>query len=71
MLIRTQTSPDNHDLARLGEYGTRMAAGDYDAILRMRDGRVVEHRGGPHCMYGIGLVRTTGPGPHAAAPRTA
>jgi predicted ester cyclase len=25
------------------------------AILRMRDGRVVEHWGGPHCAYGIGL----------------
>jgi predicted ester cyclase len=160
MLIRTQTGPDNDDLARLGEYSARMAAGDYDAvfeyfapeftshttervspavvgtdlrpreheywrmaraafpdmefrvdlllqmddlivshwtltgthtggafydvppsgervtingtaILRMRDGRVVEHWGGPHCMYGIGLVRTMGLGPHAAAPRTA
>ena len=30
---------------------------------RMRDGKVVEHWGGPHCMYGIGLspART----PHA------
>ncbi len=37
------------------------------AILRMRDGQVVEHWGGPHCMYGIGLVRTAGAGPHAAA----
>jgi len=35
------------------------------AILRMRDGQVVEHWGGPHCMYGIGLVRTAGAGPHA------
>jgi len=25
------------------------------AILRMRDGQVVEHWGGPHCMNGIGL----------------
>jgi len=25
------------------------------AILRLRDGKVVEHWGGPHCMYGIGL----------------
>lgn len=37
------------------------------AILRMRDGKVVEHWGGPHCQYGIGLVRTAGTGPHAAA----
>jgi len=25
------------------------------AILRMRDGKVVEHWGGPHCMNGVGL----------------
>ena len=25
------------------------------AILRLRDGKVVEHWGGPHCAYGIGL----------------
>jgi predicted ester cyclase len=25
------------------------------AILRLRDGKVVEHWGGPHCMNGIGL----------------
>ncbi|HYC56225.1 MAG TPA: ester cyclase [Candidatus Binatia bacterium] len=36
------------------------------AILRMRDGQVVEHWGGPHCQFGIGLVRTEGPGPHSA-----
>ena len=35
------------------------------AILRMRDGQVVEHWGGPHCMNGIGLTRAVGPGPHA------
>ena len=35
------------------------------AILRMRDGQVVEHWGGPHCQYGIGLIRTAGAGPHA------
>lgn len=37
------------------------------AILRMRDGMVVEHWGGPHCMYGIGLVRVVDGGPHAEA----
>ena len=57
MLIRTHTGPDNHDLVRLGEYSARMAAGDYDAVY--------EHWGGPHCMHGIGLVRTVGAGPHA------
>jgi len=36
------------------------------AILRLRDGQIVEHWGGPHCMHGIGLVRVVGPGPHAA-----
>ena len=36
------------------------------AILRLRDGQVVEHWGGPHCMHGIGLARVVGPGPHAA-----
>src|SRR5262249_35402139 len=28
------------------------------AILRMPDGKVVEHWGGPHCMNGIGLSPT-------------
>ena len=39
------------------------------AILRMRDGKVVEHWGGPHCAYGIGLSpsRTV----HGAASRDA
>ena len=26
------------------------------AILRMRDGKIVEHWGGPHCQAGVGLV---------------
>jgi predicted ester cyclase len=26
------------------------------AILRMRDGQVVEHWGGPHCQDGLGLI---------------
>jgi predicted ester cyclase len=30
------------------------------AILRFRDGKIVEHWGGPHCMNGVGLVRTAG-----------
>ena len=37
---------------------------DGTAILRMRDGMVVEHWGGPHCAYGIGLS----PGRDAHAP---
>jgi len=27
------------------------------AILRMRDGKIVEHWGGPHCQNGVGLTR--------------
>jgi predicted ester cyclase len=27
------------------------------AILRMRDGQIVEHWGGPHCQQGLGLIR--------------
>jgi predicted ester cyclase len=26
------------------------------AVLRIRDGRIVEHWGGPHCQNGVGLV---------------
>ena len=26
------------------------------AILRIRDGRIVEHWGGPHCQKGLGLI---------------
>ena len=27
------------------------------AILRIRDGQIVEHWGGPHCQMGLGLIR--------------
>jgi predicted ester cyclase len=27
------------------------------AILRMREGKIVEHWGGPHCQEGLGLIR--------------
>ncbi|HKY16583.1 MAG TPA: ester cyclase, partial [Microthrixaceae bacterium] len=27
------------------------------AILRIRDGKIVEHWGGPHCQLGLGLIR--------------
>jgi predicted ester cyclase len=37
---------------------------DGTAILRMRDGKVVEHWGGPHCANGIGL--SPGFRPHAS-----
>ncbi len=29
------------------------------AILRIRDGQIVEHWGGPHCQKGLGLIATT------------
>jgi steroid delta-isomerase-like uncharacterized protein len=29
------------------------------AILRIRDGQIVEHWGGPHCQKGLGLIPTT------------
>jgi steroid delta-isomerase-like uncharacterized protein len=29
------------------------------AILRIRDGQIVEHWGGPHCQKGLGLIRST------------
>jgi steroid delta-isomerase-like uncharacterized protein len=29
------------------------------AILRIRDGQIVEHWGGPHCQRGLGLISTT------------
>jgi len=28
------------------------------AILRFKDGKIVDHWGGPHCMNGVGLART-------------
>lgn len=31
------------------------------AILRFKDGKIVEHWGGPHCMYGIGLLNVAVP----------
>jgi predicted ester cyclase len=27
------------------------------AVLRIRDGKIVEHWGGPHCQNGVGLVK--------------
>lgn len=31
------------------------------AILRFKDGKIVEHWGGPHCMHGIGLLNVAVP----------
>ena len=62
-LTGTHTGAAYYDVSPSGERVTINGT----AILRMRDGRVVEHWGGPHCMHGIGLVRTVGVGPHATA----
>ena len=50
--------------------GTHSGTGFYDvppsgdpieingtAVLRIRDGKIVEHWGGPHCQAGVGLIR--------------
>lgn len=62
-LTGTHTGAAYYDVPPSGEPVTINGT----AILRLRDGRVVEHWGGPHCMHGIGLTRTVGDGPHAAA----
>jgi len=59
-LTGTHTGGAYYDVPASGEPVTINGT----AILRMRDGQVVEHWGGPHCQYGIGLVRTVGAGPH-------
>jgi len=33
------------------------------AILRLRDGKIVEHWGGPHCPNGVGLTKDAPPCP--------
>ena len=50
-LIGTHTGGAFYDVPPSGEPVTINGT----AILRMRDGKVVEHWGGPHCAYGIGL----------------
>jgi len=61
-LTGTHTGGAYYDVPPSGERVTINGT----AILRMRDGVVVEHWGGPHCMQGIGLLRLAGAGPHAA-----
>jgi len=55
----------SENLRMLGEYSAAMARGDTEpviingtAILRIRDGQIVEHWGGPHCQAGLGLRPT-------------
>jgi predicted ester cyclase len=64
-LTGTHTGAAYYDVPASGERVTINGT----AILRLRDGQVVEHWGGPHCMHGIGLVQKVGGGPHAASVR--
>lgn len=50
-LTGTHTGEAYYDVPPSGRHVTINGT----AILRMRDGKVVEHWGGPHCMNGIGL----------------
>lgn len=49
----THTGAPFYDVAPSGKPVTI----DGTAILRLRDGRIVEHWGGPHCQEGLGLIR--------------
>jgi predicted ester cyclase len=48
----THTGTPFYDVAPSGKPVTI----DGTAILRLRDGRIVEHWGGPHCQKGHGLI---------------
>lgn len=49
----THTGTAFYDLPPTGEPVEINGTG----ILRMRDGKIVEHWGGPHCQQGLGLIR--------------
>jgi predicted ester cyclase len=49
----THTGTAFYDLPPSGEPVTINGT----AILRIRDGQIVEHWGGPHCQQGLGLIR--------------
>ena len=51
----THTGPPFYDVPASGGPVTINGT----ATLRIRDGQVVEHRGGPHCQRGLGLIPTT------------
>ena len=51
-LTGTHTGGSYYDVPPSGERVTINGT----AILRFKDGKVVEHWGGPHCMRGVGLV---------------
>jgi steroid delta-isomerase-like uncharacterized protein len=61
---------DDHVVSNWTVKGTHTGTAFYDlppsgeaveingtAILRIRDGQIVEHWGGPHCQQGLGLIR--------------
>ena len=49
----THTGTPFYDLAPTG----RSVEINGTAILRIHDGKIVEHWGGPHCQQGLGLIR--------------
>ena len=49
----THTGTSFYDLPPSGQAVTINGT----AILRIRDGKIVEHWGGPHCQQGLGLIR--------------
>jgi predicted ester cyclase len=53
-LTGTHTGEAFYDVEPSGEAVTINGT----AILRVRDGKIVEHWGGPHCQRGLGLVPT-------------
>jgi predicted ester cyclase len=52
-LTGTHTGGSYYDVPPSGERVTINGT----AILRFKDGKIVEHWGGPHCMRGVGLTR--------------
>jgi predicted ester cyclase len=54
-LTGTHTGDAFYDVPASGEPVTINGT----AILRVRDGKIVEHWGGPHCQAGIGLRPTS------------
>jgi predicted ester cyclase len=56
-LTGTHTGTPFYDVEPSGEPVTINGT----AILRVRDGKIVEHWGGPHCQRGLGLVPTAEP----------
>ena len=63
-LVGTHTGAPYYDIPASG----RRVTINGTAILRFRDGKVIEHWGGPHCMNGVGLSPAlTRPSARAAA----